>query len=154
MLIGERQKRRLKLIRTCTSSQFFILGGIKVGNPNRAKWAFPVHLSSRFSKNIVLTPLNKKERYLLQNISRDISFPVNAPLWYTSTSFQVETKVYLKFSTLNGHMIKCLLIKFGRAGRENIWLSVSAAQLIDKYIILHSITHSRSVIVRYHPHIS
>ena len=51
-------------------------------------------------------------------------------------------------------MIKCLLFTFGRAERENIWLSVSSAQLIDKYLILHSITHiitDNTVIIRYHP---
>ena len=31
----------------------------------------------------------------------------------------------LKFSSLCGHMIKCSLIELGRAGRENIWLSVA-----------------------------
>ena len=61
MLIGERQKRRLKLIRKLHKLPIFYLGGIKVGNSNRAKWAFPVHLSSRFSKNIVLTPWTKKK---------------------------------------------------------------------------------------------
>ena len=30
----------------------------------------------------------------------------------------------LKFSTISGHMIKCLLTEFGKAGRENICLSV------------------------------
>ena len=35
-------------------------------------------------------------------------------------------KFYLgpKFSTLLGHMIKCLLTNLGRAEWENIWLSV------------------------------
>ena len=48
-------------------------------------------------------------------------------------------------------MRKYLLTKFGRAGRENIWLSVSSFQLIDKYIILHSITRSHSIAIRYPP---
>ena len=30
----------------------------------------------------------------------------------------------LKFSTVSGHMIKCLLIEFGGAEQESIWLSV------------------------------
>ena len=35
----------------------------------------------------------------------------------------VEQKLS-KFSTLSGHMIKCLLTDFGQAGRVNIWLSI------------------------------
>ena len=30
----------------------------------------------------------------------------------------------LKFSSVSGHMIKCLLTEFGRASAENIWLGV------------------------------
>ena len=32
-------------------------------------------------------------------------------------------------------MIKYLLFKFDQVERENIWLSVSSAQWIDKYIV-------------------
>ena len=35
----------------------------------------------------------------------------------------------LKFSTVSGHMIKCLLIEFGGAEQESIWLSVMKQSL-------------------------
>ena len=67
---------------------------------------------------------------------------------HKSVLFELKQKFFL---TLNGHMREYLLTKFGRAGRENIWLSVSSSQLIDEYIILHSITRSHSIVIRYPP---
>ena len=43
LLMGKRQKRRLKLIRKLHKLPIFSLGVIKLGNPKRAKWVDLVH---------------------------------------------------------------------------------------------------------------
>ena len=53
----------------------------------------------------------------------------------------------LKFSTVSGHMIKCLLIEFGGAEQESIWLSVmkQGLQVVTKSQVFFSVSPYHSI---------